>query len=45
MLLSSIVFAIKLSRRTFLVIALMGLHASFRGHEVACTRQDGWVRG
>jgi len=40
MLLSSIVFAIKLSRRTFLVIALMGLHASFRGHEV-----DGWVRG
>ena len=45
MLLSSIGFAIKLSRRTFLVIDLVGLHASFRGAEVAWTRQFGWVRG
>jgi hypothetical protein len=31
-------FAIRINSRTFLVIDLAGLDASFRGHEVAWTR-------
>jgi hypothetical protein len=31
--------AIRLSARTFLVIDLVGLHVSFRGHEMAWTRE------
>jgi len=37
--------AIRITSRTFLVIDLVGLHASFRGHLVAWRREDGWVRG
>ena len=37
--------AIRITSRTFLVIDLVGLHASFRGHEIAWTREYGWVRG
>jgi hypothetical protein len=37
--------AIRITSRTFLVIDLVGLHASFRCHEVAWTREYGWVRG
>ena len=35
----------RITSRTFLVIDLVGLHASFRGHLVAWRREDGWVRG
>jgi hypothetical protein len=37
--------SIRLSARTFLTIDGHGLHASFRGREVAWTRTFGWVRG
>jgi hypothetical protein len=38
-------FELRLTRRTFLVLDLCGLHASWRGREVAWTREFGWVRG
>jgi hypothetical protein len=38
-------FAIRITSRTFLTIDLTGLHASFRGHEMAWTREYGWVKG
>ena len=37
--------SIKLTRRTFLIIDLCGLHASLRGREVAWTPEFGWVLG
>ena len=37
--------AIRITSRTFLAIDVVGLHASFRGHEVAWRREYGWVRG
>jgi hypothetical protein len=42
---TTMAISIKLTVHTFLVIDLVGLHASFRGHEVAWTREYGWVRG
>ena len=45
MLLSPFGLAIHVSARTFLIIYRLGLHASFRGHEVAWTREYGWVMG
>jgi hypothetical protein len=38
MLLSPFGVGIHLSARTFLTVGRLGLHASFRGHEVAWTR-------
>jgi hypothetical protein len=38
--------AIRITSRTFLVIDLVGLHASFRGHEIRLDAGEyGWVRG
>ena len=45
MLLSPFGVGIHLSARTFLTVGRLGLHASFKGHEVAWTREFGWVRG
>jgi hypothetical protein len=45
MLLSPFGLAIHVSARTFLIIYRLGLHASFKGHEVAWTRTYGWVMG
>ena len=41
----SVRLSIHLSRHTFLIIGGHGLHASWRGREIAWTRQLGWVRG
>ena len=35
--------AIRFTSRTFFVLDSVGLHVSFRGHEVAWTREFGWV--